>query len=64
MIEGKNQNSITIKKPKKTKPIRYKSFTKLILINLTYSMGETYFGYALVYLSVIDFSTIIRIYSI
>ncbi len=37
---------------------------KLFLINITYTMGEIYFGYAIIYLSVIDFSTIVQIYSI
>ncbi len=43
---------------------RYKSLTNLILINLTYSVGNMFFGYSLVYLGTIEYSTVNSIYNI
>jgi hypothetical protein len=43
---------------------RYKSFWKVLLIIVVISLSSFYFGYTIIYLSVIDFYTVIDIFSI
>jgi hypothetical protein len=50
--------------PLKVSPRRYRSFAKVLMAIVNISLSAFYFGYTILYLSVIDFGTVIKIYGI
>jgi len=50
--------------PLKIKPKRYKSFRYILAVIINVCLSAFYFGYMIIYLSVIDFNAIMQVFSI